>query len=92
MKKIINNKLYDTSKAELVLEYWKVQRVQSLIGRFDKNVECELYKTSKGAWFGIVGADMNNPLWVVMTEEEAKETIKIDPDKYQELYKDVEEA
>jgi hypothetical protein len=95
MKAIIDGKLYDTDKAELITLFKRYVKPRSLlIEEFQEWVMCELYKTPKGAWFEIVGTDTRNPTLNVIPLEQAKIIIKIaDIDKFLELFPDeVEEA
>lgn len=92
MKKIIDNKLYDTEKAELVFSFKRKVTKTSLIGKYTDWVDAELYKTKKGAWFEVIGEGRPECQLNSITDERAKEIIQIDPVKYQELYDDVEEA
>lgn len=92
MKRIIGSKVYDTEKAELVLNFRRMKKVTTIIGIYERWVDCELYKTKKGAWFEVIGTDTRNPELNVISGDQAKKIIKVDPDKYTELYDDVEEA
>lgn len=89
MKQIIDGKLYDTEKANLILEFRRRNLFALLVNDVSNYwLDGELYQTNKGSWFEVVADRMN-----VLTEDEVKELIKqVDPDKYIELYDDIEEA
>lgn len=94
MKKIIDGKLYDTTKSELVVRFRRwVTLTNPFRGEYEDWVECELYRTRKGHWFEVEGTDTRNPQMNAITPERAKSIIKVDPDKFCEMYPDeVEEA
>lgn len=86
MKEIIDGKLYDTEKAELVVRFRRKVKAKNIFGEFDTWAESELYKTKKGAWFEVIGTNMSTPNLNVISEDRAKEIITVNPDKYIELY------
>lgn len=93
MKKIINGKLYDTEKADLILKFRKKVNIKSLFGDIYTWANSELYKTKNDAWFEVVGVNFENPEINSITTEQAKEIIITDPDKFCELYpNEVEDA
>ena len=108
MKQIINNKLYDTEKAELLYSYLKnVPIMRAVLGNtYEINCwrDADLYVTKKKNYFiHIKQADRsrNGSTYIgrlveyieEMSEEEAKNLIqKLNPDKAIELFGEVEEA
>ena len=101
MKKIIDNKLYDTEKATKIYEYrhkWFEQGFGMPDGwGFINFEEAEVYKTHKGNYF-IYFYDKhysNRERIEIRTKAEVKELIReLDVDKYLELFgkMDIEEA
>lgn len=95
MKKIIDNKVYDTDKATLVFSFKRSVKLTNVFGiSFNDWVSGELYKTSKGNWFEVIGEDSYKVSTQLnaLTNERAKEIISINADKYQELFGELEEA
>ncbi|WP_368895760.1 hypothetical protein [Priestia megaterium] len=93
MKAIIDNKLYDTDKAELVFEFVRTYKVRSVLGTyFNETGSGQLYKTSTGNWFEVIEAEGKAPELNALAVEDAKRITSIDPDKYQELFGALEEA
>lgn len=108
MKQIINNKLYDTEKAELLYSYLKnVPIMRAVLGNtYEINCwrDADLYVTKKKNYFiHIKQADRSSNGSIYMgrlveyieeiSEEEAKSLIqKLNPDKAIELFGEVEEA
>lgn len=89
LKKIINNKLYDTEKADLIIEYTTPIESRLLKGLYSR-YDAKLYKTKKGSWFRVVNTV--TPKLEAVNEKEAKEIVKLDPDLYIKLFGEVEEA
>ena len=108
MKQIINNKLYDTEKAELLYSYLKnVPTIHSFLGNTYETTcwrNADLYVTKKKNYFiHIKQADRssNGSTYIgrlveyieEMSEEEVNNLMqKLDPDKAIELFGEVEEA
>ncbi len=92
MKKIIEGKLYDTEKAEKIVDFKTYRETETVLGVMQFGHESALYKTKKGAWFKVVGVGTKWAEMHVIVEEEAKEIIQLYPDVYTEMYDDVEEA
>ena len=107
MKQIINNKLYDTEKADLLYSYLKnVPTIHSFLGNTYETTcwrDTDLYVTKKNNYFiHIKQANENRNNSYIgrvveyieeTSEEEAKNLIqKLDPDKAIELFGEVEEA
>lgn len=81
VRKIINGKLYDTSKAERV--YLSVC-YNAVIGR---NIRIEYYVTDKRNYFSVINEEI-----FPVTEEKIKEVLSTCPDIYQKYFGKVEEA
>lgn len=81
VRKIINGKLYDTSKAKRI--YLSV-RYNIVIGR---DIRREYYVTDKGNYFSVVDRDIS-----IVSEEQIKEVLSSYPDIYQKYFGKVEEA
>lgn len=81
IRKIIDGKLYDTSKAERV--YLSVH-YNIVIGR---DIRREYYVTDKGNYFSVINGDISTE-----REEQIKEVLSTCPDIYQKYFGKVEEA
>lgn len=81
VRKIINGKLYDTSKAKRV--YLSV-RYNIVVGRY---IRREYYVTDKGNYFSVVDGNI-----FLESEEGIKEVLSTCPDIYQKYFGKVEEA
>ena len=76
MKKIINNKLYDTSKAIYLTSYIEQSQNQTV----------HMYKTKNGAYFIVTTTGKEKELQLV-TEEQVKKCLQCeDVEKYIELF------
>ena len=97
MKKIIDNKLYDTEKAEKIFNF-RQRRKTGDFGNFNiySLFDVEVYKTKKNNYFlhGYIKDTLaNKPFIEKVSEEEVKKIIKeLNADKYIELFGEVEEA
>ena len=91
MKQIFGKTLYDTEKAELILEYKSKRLTETIFGQMIIWIPGKLYKTAKGNWFEVIGEKERLTMYQI-TEAAAKRIIMCDPDKYQELFGDLEEA
>lgn len=93
MKKIINNKLYDTDKAEVIFSFkrkYKDQCVWSKEITFNTWEPAQYLKTPKGAFLYYCE---NRKELELLEEVEVKRVIQqVDPDRYMELYGAVEEG
>lgn len=94
MKRIVDGKLYDTEKAELVVSFSSKRKVSTIFGTLDRWVECGLYKTTKGNWFSVTGLDVSGTMLEPLSENEAMWVIQtVEPAMYMNLFPDkVEEA
>lgn len=52
MKFIIDKKIYDTEKAELIIEYTS-KEPNRMVPQLLDTISCELYITKKGNWFEV---------------------------------------
>lgn len=78
MKAIINDKLYDTEKSQLIID-----------GKYQSG----LYQTSKGGWFWVFDPLLSAPKIEVISEEQAKVDIgKYAPDRYADFFGLAEEG
>lgn len=94
MKAIINNKLYDTEKAEKVIEFRRSGMKTSELWGTTMNLpyrhDITLYKTAKGNYFEV---DEDDKVLRVVSEAQVKELLtNIDPDLYIKLFGEVEEG
>ena len=94
MKAIIDNKLYDTEKAEKVFSFIRKKQGAENIFRpgyvFIDKCNCVFYRTAKGAYFE---ADKTREEISLVGKDEVKRVIrKLSPDRYIELFGEVEEG
>lgn len=93
MRFIVNKKIYDTDKADLLCTFYKHWTAKTLLGNPVRKTN--LYKTTKGAYFltsSINDAGYNYVIEVI-NEEEAKNYLMHNGyDKYVELFGELEEA
>lgn len=100
MKKIIDNKIYDTEKANVIYEFRRRLKGDECIWKrgyfFCYWTNAQVYKTKKGNYFlHLDKAEGYDEKIETITEEKVKELIKeLNPDKYLELFGtiDLEEA
>lgn len=100
MKKIVNDKLYDTNKATIIFEFRKKLKGEDCWFRkgyaFYYWTDAQVYKTSKDNYFYHYNAkEEYNEIIEPTTLDNVKKLIKIlNPDKYIELFgvNDIEEA
>ncbi|MBV4417182.1 hypothetical protein [Clostridium tyrobutyricum] len=97
MKFIIENKVYDTEKAECVCEFEKsVDKILQMFGierTFREYKPAKLYKTKKDSWFSV--ADLGDRKRIILEDEiSAKRIIssKHDIYLYNKYFDDLEEA
>ncbi len=103
MRYLLNNKIYDTEKAQKIMTYTKSVPYKDVFGftaypRYNHT----LYKTTKGQFFVHIGKYVqespipyhDNDYIELISEEEVKEILNKlnDIDKYIELFKDLEEG
>lgn len=93
MKKIINDKLYDTDKAEVIFSFKRKYQdpcVWSKDIAFTTWEHAQYLKTPKGAFLYYCESRKELEL---LEEVEVKRVIqRVDPDRYMELYGEVEEG
>ncbi len=75
MKFIVNDKIYDTDKAEKVLNYRR-RFPLTLTPQFCIWRDMELYRTAKGNWFSLKSEDYGKVTCIAHTVEEVKEIFK----------------
>ena len=93
MKKIIDNKLYDTEKATVIFEFIQIYEEGMLLFqeyKYHFRYPAQYLKTQKGTYL-FYCKDKN--IIEIVNEEKVKKTImKLDVDKYQELFGKIEEG
>lgn len=97
MKKIINNKLYDTEKGKMIFSFRQKRKTGNFGDlNFYKWFNVEVYKTKKNNYFfyGYIKDGLDNKEFLeVVSEENVKEIMKeLDPDKYIKFFGEIEEA
>ncbi len=100
MKQIIDNKIYDTEKATKIFDYRRRCKGDDCLFKpgysFYYWTDAQIYKTFKGNYFLHYDEKAGYKEFIeASTKEEAKKIIKkLDPDKYIELFGnvDLEEA
>ena len=75
MKFIVNDKIYDTEKAEKVLDYRR-RFPLTLTPQFCIRYDMELFRTAKGNWFSVRHEDYGKVTCIAHTVEEVKEIFK----------------
>ena len=90
MKAIIDNKLYDTDTAEFLFEFLRENQYRYFqLTYYTEKLNIKIYKTKKGAYFEVENDKKIN----LITERCFKKILMdLNPDKYIELFEDVEEA
>lgn len=93
MKFIVNDKIYDTDKAEKVLDYRRRFPLE-LFPQFSTMHDAELYRTAKGNWFSIKHEDFDGKTCIPETDEEVKRVLKCctNIDLYAKYFGELEEA
>ena len=92
---VIQDKIYDTEKAENVLDYFVLQPVElpgtSLV--FKNKVPAKLYKTKKGNWFTVKNKKEEYTATAI-SESEVKEIFKKlnEVELYNKHFSELEEA
>ena len=97
MKAIIKNKMYDTEKAIFIFNYLRKETKpcfwnNNLVYKYYRKVD--MYKTNKEQYFLHIHAkeDLKERIELI-TKYEAKDIIsRLDPEKYIELFGEVEEG
>ena len=93
MKFIVNGKIYDTDKAEKVLDY-KRSFQNGRLPQLSIMCNTELFRTAKGNWFSLKSEDYGKVTCIAHTVEEVKEIFKkCNRDElYFQYFGDLEEA
>ena len=101
MRYLLNNKVYDTEKAEEIVKYTKpIEHIGLLFNTYPR-YEHTLYKTSKGQFFVQVGKCLISDILYpdknyieLLSEDDVKEILNRlnNIEKYQELFNDLEEG
>ena len=93
MKFIVNNKIYDTDKAELLCTFSKQWESKTIVGTLYPYRDTNLYKTAKGAYFFTCCTDYGTHYIEVIDENTAKYYLmRKNYDKYVEMFGALEEA
>ncbi|WP_173917706.1 hypothetical protein [Halobacillus sp. Marseille-Q1614] len=86
MRKVIEGKLYDTEKANLIHEFQKYANIVSTYGHTKTWVPAQLYQTNRGNWFELVEGQNTSDVLNKLNEDKVKEILANDPEKYQEFF------
>lgn len=94
MKFIINKKIYDTEKSELVIEFYKKWKVQSIVGILNLTKLSELYRTKKGNWFIVAKGDYDSYHVEVVDDIQVQKILSDhgEIEKYNKYFDELEEA
>ena len=93
MRFIVNNKIYDTEKSELLCTFYKRWKIKTLCSVMYPLRDTKLYRTAKGAYFLIYIKDYDGIGVEVINEDVAKVyLIHNNYDKYIEMFGELEEA
>ena len=93
MRFIVDNKIYDTEKSELLCTFDKRWKIKTLCSVIYPLRETKLYRTAKGAYFLTCKKNCNDMDIEVIEEDAAKEYLMYNNyDKYAEMFGELEEA
>ena len=93
MKLIVDYKIYDTEKSELLCTFQKRWKMKTFCSVMYPLRETKLYRTAKGAYFLTCSEDYHRPDIEVIEEDAAKEYLMYNNyDKYAEMFGELEEA
>ena len=93
MRFIVNNKIYDTEKSELLCTFEKQWEIKTLCSMMYLSLDTNLYRTVKGAYFLTCREDYDRSCIEVINEDVAKVyLIHNNYDKYIEMFGELEEA
>ena len=93
MRFIVNNKIYDTEKSELLCTFQKQWEAKAIWGVIYPLRDTNLYRTVKGAYFITCKEDYDRPCIEVINEDKAKAYLMhYNYDKYAEMLGELEEA
>lgn len=99
---LLDNKVYDTEKAEEIIKYIKPIKYKGLFFNTYPKYRHTLYKTQKGKFFVHIGEYVGNPEILyddkdyieILSADEVKEILNKlnDIEKYDEIFGDLEEG
>ena len=99
---LLDNKVYDTEKAEEIIKYIKPIKHNGLFLNTYPQYRHTLYKTQKGNFFVHIGEYVGNPEILyddkdyieILSADEVKEILNQlnDVEKYEEIFDDLEEG
>lgn len=102
MRYLLNNKVYDTEKAQEIIKYIKPIEHNGLFFKTYPKYRHTLYKTQKGKFFVHIGEYIGNPdisyvdkdYIELLSADEVKEVLnKLNEiEKYEEIFDDLEEG
>lgn len=93
MRFIVNNKIYDTDKAELLCTFKERWKSKTIIGTIYPLRDTNLYRTVKGVYFLTCKADYDRSCIRVINEDKAKKYLMHNNyEKYAEMFGELEEA
>lgn len=93
MRLIVNNKIYDTDKSELLCTFKRQWKTKTIWGVLYPWRDTNLYRTAKGAYFLTCLENYNGIAVEVIEEAEAKSYLMYNNyDKYAEMFGKLEEA
>lgn len=93
MRFIVNDKIYQTEKAELLCTFTKQWESKTIFGTMYPNRDTNLYKTAKGAYFLTCTSDYRTAYIDVIDENTAKfYLMRNNYDKYVEMFGELGEA
>ena len=102
MRYLLNNKVYDTEKAQEIIKYIKPIEHNGLFFKTYPKYRHTLYKTQKGKFFVHIGEYVENPdisygdkdYIELLSADEVKEVLNQlnEIEKYEEIFDDLEEG
>lgn len=102
MRYLLNNKVYDTEKAQEIIKYIKPIEHNGLFLKTYPKYRHTLYKTQKGKFFVHIGEYVGNPdisygdkdYIELLSADEVKEVLNQlnEIEKYEEIFDDLEEG
>ena len=93
MKLIVDYKIYETEKSEILCTFDKRWQIKTLCSVIYPLRETKLYRTAKGAYFLTCKKNCNDMDIEVIEEDAAKEYLMYNNyDKYAEMFGELEEA
>jgi DNA-directed RNA polymerase specialized sigma subunit len=94
MQFIIDEKIYDTDKSELICEYAKPCIVKNIFMEMKINRKAKLYRTQKGNWFSAIEGDSDKLFAEKETEDYVKNIFRHNGavELYNKYFTELEEA